>query len=261
MMRVYGMIVVILIAFSAPVQAETPEAKGLAIAVEDDKRDNGFVDYQADMQMILKNRHGEESNRYLRTKNLEVEGDGDKSLVVFDKPRDVKSTALLNFTHKTGADDQWLFLPALKRVKRISSANKSGSFMGSEFAYEDVTSQEVEKYTYKWIRDETLDGLECFVFERYPAYKNSGYTRQVVWLDKKEYRMLKIDFYDRKNSLLKTQTFRGYNQYLGKFWYPDEMFMLNHQTGKSTLLKWSDYKFKVGFKDRDFNKNSLKRAR
>jgi len=261
MFHVLGMMVCILVWLATPVFAETPEEKGLTIAVEDDRRDNGFVDYQAKMVMILKNRHGEESVRYLRTKNLEVEDDGDKSLVVFDRPRDVKGTALLNFTHKTGTDDQWLFLPALKRVKRISSANKSGSFMGSEFAYEDVTSQEVEKYTYKWIRDEACDALECFVFERYPAYKNSGYTRQVVWLDKKEYRMLKIDFYDRKNALLKTQTFRKYNQYLGKYWYPDEMFMQNHQTGKSTLLQWSDYKFKNGFKNRDFNKNSLKRAR
>ena len=241
--------------------AETAEEKGLAIAVEDDKRDNGFVDYQAKMEMILKNRHGEESVRYMRSKNLEVVGDGDKSLITFDRPRDIKGTALLTFSHKTGIDDQWLYLPALKRVKRISSANKSGSFMGSEFAYEDVTSQELEKYTYKWLRDETHEGLECFVFERYPAYKNSGYTRQMVWLDKKEYRLLKIDFYDRKNALLKTQTFRGYHQYLGKYWYPDEMFMQNHQTGKTTLLKWSDYKFNNGFKDRDFNKNSLKRAR
>ena len=171
---------VIAIALPVLAFAETPEEKGLAIAVEDDKRDNGFVDYQAKMEMILKNRHGEQSVRYIRTKNLEVVGDGDKSLVVFDKPRDVKGTALLNFTHKTGTDDQWLFLPALKRVKRISSANKSGSFMGSEFAYEDITSQEVEKYTYQWLRDETYEGLECFVFERYPTYKNSGYTRQMV---------------------------------------------------------------------------------
>lgn len=261
MMRVLACTVITLFWFSTPVVAETPEEKGLAIAIEDDKRDNGFVDYKANMKMILKNRHGEESTRHIRSKNLEVKDDGDKSLVVFERPRDVKGTALLNFTHKTGNDDQWLYLPALKRVKRISSANKSGSFMGSEFAYEDVTSQEVEKYTYKWIQDEELNGMECFVIERYPAYKNSGYTRQVVWLDKKEYRMLKIDFYDRKNSLLKTQAFRGYHQYLGKYWYPDEMFMQNHQTGKSTLLEWSDYKFRNGFKDRHFNKNSLKRVR
>ncbi len=253
-----GMVV---LALSSLAFAETPEEKGLAIAIEDDKRDNGFVDYESNLKMILKNRHGEESIRYIRSKNLEVKGDGDKSLVVFDKPRDIKGTALLNFSHKSGIDDQWLYLPALKRVKRISSANKSGSFMGSEFAYEDVTSNEIEKYTYKWLRDETYEGMECFVFERYPAYKNSGYTRQVAWLDKKEYRLLKIDFYDRKNTLLKTQTFRGYHQYLSQYWYPDEMFMQNHQTGKTTLLKWSDYKFKNGFKDKDFNKNSLKRAR
>jgi len=244
-----------------PLMAETPEEKGLAIAVEDDKRDNGFDDFTANMVMLLKNRQGEESRRDIRNKTLEVKGDGDKSLVTFDKPRDVKGTALLNFTHKTGNDDQWLFLPALKRVKRISSSNKSGSFMGSEFAYEDVTSQEVEKYTYKWIRDESLDGKECFVFERYPAYKNSGYTRQVVWLDKAEYRIYKIDFYDRKNSLLKTQTNKGYKQYLDQYWQPAEMFMKNHQTGKSTLLTWSEYKFRTGLKDKNFNKNSLKRSR
>ncbi len=246
---------------SGPVSAETPEEKGLAIAIEDDKRDNGFLDFTANMVMVLKNRQGEESRRFIRNKTLEVDGDGDKSLIIFDKPRDIKGTALLNFTHKTGNDDQWLFLPALKRVKRISSSNKSGSFMGSEFAYEDVTSQEVEKYTYKWIRDETLDGKECFVFERYPVYKNSGYTRQVVWLDKAEYRIYKIDFYDRKNALLKTQTNKGFKQYLDKYWQPDEMFMQNHQTGKSTVLTWSDYKFRTGLKDKSFNKNSLKRAR
>jgi outer membrane lipoprotein-sorting protein len=241
--------------------AESPEEKGLAIAQEDDRRDNGFGDFTADMLMTLRNRHGEESQRIIRNRTLEVPGDGDKSLVIFDKPRDVKGTALLNFAHKTGNDDQWLYLPALKRVKRISSANKSGSFMGSEFAFEDVTSQEVEKYTYRWIRDETHEGLECFVFERYPVYQNSGYTRQVVWLDKAEYRLLKIDFYDRKNSLLKTLIHKGYNKYLDKFWYPDEMFMENHQTGKTTLLVWSNYKFQNGLRDKDFNRNSLKRAR
>ncbi len=251
----------VLVFAPALLNAETPEEKGLAIAREDDRRDNGFGDFTSDMVMTLKNRHGEESRRIIRNRTLEVEGDGDKSLVIFDEPRDVKGTALLNFAHKTGNDDQWLYLPALKRVKRISSANKSGSFMGSEFAYEDVTSQEVEKYTYKWIRDETHEGMECFVFERYPAYQNSGYTRQVVWLDKAEYRLLKIDFYDRKNALLKTLTHRGYQKYLDKFWYPDEMYMENHQSGKTTLLVWSNYKFQNGLEDSDFNKNSLKRAR
>lgn len=134
--------------------------------------------------------------------------------------------------------------------------------MGSEFAYEDISSQEVEKYTYKWIKDETYDGKECFVIESYPVdKKNSGYTRQVNWIDKSQYRILKTDFYDRKNSRLKTLTFKGYRQYLGKYWRPDEMNMVNHQNGKSTRLIWSNYKFRVGLKARDFSKNSLKRAR
>ncbi len=247
------------IPFSAA--AMTPSEKGLAIAVEDDKRDNGFLNYEADALMILKNRNGDESTRYLRFKTLEVQGDGDKNLTVFDRPRDIKKTAFLNFTHSLGDDDQWLYLPALKRVKRISSSNKSGPFVGSEFAYEDITSQEVKKYTYKWLRDEEYQGQKSFVVEQVPAYENSGYTRRVVWIDQDEYRTLKVDFYDRKNSLLKTLTYGGYQKYLSQYWYPDEMYMINHQTGKSTRLIWKNYTFRNGLTDSHFSKNSLKRAR
>ena len=255
--------IILLLVFAAPtvVVAETPEEKGLAIAIEGDRRYDGFHDFKVDLVMTLKNRQGEKSVRFMRNRTLEVKEDGDKSLVIFDRPRDVKGTALLNFTHAKGNDDQWLYLPALKRVKRISSANKSGPFIGSEFAYEDITSQEVQKYTYKWLHDEDYEGRKCFVVERYPAYENSGYTRQVVWVDQKEYRIAKIDYYDRKNSLLKTQTFNGYRLYLDKYWYADDFFVVNHQTGKSTYLKWKDYKFRVGLEDKDFNKNSLKRVR
>jgi hypothetical protein len=233
-----------LLLLTVPVlHAETPEERGLAIAREADRRDEGFGDLTAHMEMILRNRQGEESVRRLRISTLEVKGDGDKGLSVFDEPADVKGTALLTFTHKAGEDDQWLFLPALKRVKRIASANKSGPFMGSEFAYEDVASQEVEKYAYKYLRDEIHEGKPGFVIERYPVDKHSGYTRQVLWIDQAEYRPWKIDFYDRK------------------YWRADEMFMQNHQSGKSTLLKWSDYKFRVGLKPADFNEASLSRAR
>jgi outer membrane lipoprotein-sorting protein len=211
--------------------------------------------------MILRNKQGQESVRVIRSKTLEVDGDGDKSMTIFDEPRDVKGTALLSFTHKEGPDDQWLYLPALKRVKRISSDNKSGPFMGSEFAYEDIASQEIEKYTYKFLRDDKLDGTEVFVIERYPVDKKSGYTRQVIWMDKERYKELKVEFYDRKNSLLKTLVLTDYNQYLDHFWRAHTMQMDNHQTGKSTTLIQSNYKFKTGLTDRDFDKNSLKRAR
>jgi len=260
-MRKSLLLMVFLTLLQSGVSAETAGGKGLAIAIKADKRDSGWIDQSADLHMILSNRQGEESKRTLAIDTLEVEGDGDKSLAVFDSPRDIKGTALLSYTHALTPDDQWLFLPALKRVKRISSANKSGPFVGSEFAYEDLTSQEVEKYEYKWLRDETLDGREAFVIERYPQYENSGYTRQIVWLDKTMYQPLKIDFYDRKNTLLKTLTFSGYRQYLDKYWRAAVMDMVNHQTGKGTRLEWNDYRFNNGFTERDFDKNTLKRSR
>ena len=241
--------------------AETPEGKGLAIAVAADKRDTGFETQTADLIMILRNRQGQESTRYIRTRTLEVEGNGDKTLSIFDRPADVKHTAVLTYSHGLEPDDQWLYLPALKRVKRINSRNKSGPFVGSEFAFEDLGSQEVEKYSYKHLRDEACGEWECYVTERYPEYEYSGYTRQVAWIDKAEYRIVKVEFYDRKNALLKTLTYSGYKEYIDYYWRPDEMFMQNHQTGKSTTLKWANYKFKTAVAERDFNPNALPRLR
>lgn len=237
------------------------EQKGLDISIEAKQRDIGWQDSTADMVMLLRNKQGQESIREIKMKSLEVQNDGDKSLTIFNKPRDVKGTAFLSFSHPVDADDQWLFLPALKRVKRISSRNKSGPFMGSEFAFEDLSSFEVEKYTYKYLGEETINGLSMFKVEQYPVDENSGYTRRIVWLDTQEYRVHKIDFYDRKNSLLKTLSFTDYKQYLAKHWRADKQEMLNHQNGKSTELQWNNYAFKTGLSDSDFNRNSLKRAR
>jgi len=211
--------------------------------------------------MTRRNAHGEESERALRNKTLEVEGDGDKTLVIFDQPRDVAGTAFLNYTHRAGQDDQWLYLPALRRVKRISSSNKSGPFMGSEFAYEDISSQEVDKYTYSFVEEGELDGQPAYLVERIPVDEKSGYTRQLVWYDRAEYRLLRIDFYDRKNELMKTLTYHEYNQYLEQFWRSDRMEMVNHQTGKSTTLSWSEYAFRTGLTDRDFDQSALQRIR
>jgi len=241
--------------------AQTPEEKGMEIAVEGDKRDAGFGDMSSDMVMTLKNANGDVSVRKMRSKNLEVEGDGDKGLTIFDEPADIKGTAFLSFTHILDADDQWLYLPALKRVKRISSKNKSGPFMGSEFAFEDLSSREVAKFTYLYLRDEAINGEDVFVVESKPNYKYSGYTRLIAWISKEKYQPLKIEYYDRKNTLLKTTTATGYQQYMDKYWRPDSLNMVNHQTKKETRLDFSNYEFQKGLSERDFNKSSLKRAR
>lgn len=248
---------------SAGLHAETAAQKGLAIAKEIDRRDAGWKDSRSSLKMVLKNRHGQSSSRELRTLSLEINqpGLGDKSMTIFDRPGDIAGTALLSFTKITKPDDQWLFLPAIKRVKRISSANKSGPFVGSEFAYEDLLSNEVARYTYKWIKDVSCGKLKCFKVERYPVYKNSGYTRQVVWIDQKEYRVLRVDFYDRKKSLLKTLKLQRYKQYLGKHWRALKQQMKNHQNGKVTTLTFSDFKFKSGLEESDFTSSKLKRVR
>ncbi len=245
------------------VSAESPEAKGLAIAQEADRRELGFEDTVVSLQMVLRNARGQTSTRALiiRTKEVPDENDGDKGFVIFEEPRDVKGTALLTHAHIAKPDDQWLYLPALKRVKRISSVNKSGPFVGSEFAYEDMASQEVAKYTYRYLRDEPCGELVCFVVERYPVYKHSGYTRQITWIDQTEYRVQKVEFYDRKEALLKTLRLSDYQQYLDKYWRASTLDMENHQTGKSTQLVFRDYQFQTGLNDRDFTPAMLKRVR
>ena len=241
--------------------AADPEAAGLAIAQEARERKLGFGNFTARQTMVLRNKHGQESRRELRVKVLEVEGDGDKSMFVFDQPRDVEGTALLIYAHKEAADEQWLYLPALKRVKRISSANRSGSFMGSEFAYEDMSAQEVEKFTYRYLRDEPCGELTCAVSERFPVDKRSGYLRQVVWQDRDALRVRKVEYYDRKDAHLKTLDARNYQLYLDKYWHADEMHMVNHVTGKSTVLIWDDYQFGTDLDAGDFTQTGLRRVR
>jgi len=133
--------------------------------------------------------------------------------------------------------------------------------MGSEFSYEDISSFEVEKYSYQYLREEKLDEYETFVIELTPLYENSGYTKEVVWVDKTDYIFRKIDYYDRKKSLLKTLTFSNYKQFKNQFWRALTMEMVNFQRHKSTTLSWTDYQFDVSLSESDFNKANLTRAR
>jgi len=133
--------------------------------------------------------------------------------------------------------------------------------MGSQFAYEDIVSFEVDKFRYKYLRNEKVNGRENYVVETYPQYKYSGYSRQIVWVDKDRAIPAKIQYFDRKNDLLKTMTFIQYKQYLGKYWRAQKQKMINHQNGKTTVLIFSEYQFRNKLSDSDFDRNSLKRAR
>ncbi len=251
------------LAISLPLHtlAQAAEERGLEIAKEVDQRDRGFGGSSNDIKMVLRDRYGNERPRFLRNRTMEQLEDGDKSIVIFDNPGDVKGTAFLSHTHKIGSDDQWLYLPFLKKVKRISSSNKAGAFMNSEFAYEDISSQEVEKYTYKFLREDSLNGVKVFVNEADPVDPKSGYSKLEVYIDAERYIPLKIDFFNRGGKHKKTLLLEDYYQHKEKFWRANKWTMQNHQTGKLTILEQTNWNFDNNFSDRDFNKNSLSRVK
>ena len=209
-----------------PVHADNVQ-KGFDIAARADRTDNGFADSRVTVTMVLRNAAGQESTRSMSFTTLEKENEdvGDKSLVLFNTPRDIEGTALLSHAKILDPDDQWLYLPALKRVKRISSSNKSGPFVGSEFAFEDFTAVELNKYDYNWLREEACGEFTCDVVERTPRYENSGYTRQVSWVDQADYQIRKVEFYDRRNTLLKVLELKEYRQYDNGIWRTHLMTM------------------------------------
>ena len=236
--------------------AQAPEQKGTDIAVEAHKANGGWGTERSSLTMLLVSAQGDQSTRKLAIDTQEGVNDGDKSRVTFEWPADVKGTRLLTWSHKDGNDDQWLYLPAIKRVKRISASDKSGSFMGSEVAYEDLGSQEPEKYRYKWLADTKEAGRDAWQLERVPVAKGTGYARHVVWLDK-EYRLpIRIDYYDRKNELLKTSRYTKHKQY-GKGWKVDNIEVSNVQTKKKTVLDWTERQIGVKLDRAIFESSAL----
>lgn len=236
--------------------------KGEDIAKAYDLAYTGWGNYTSVSEMTLTNQHGQKSTRQLAGKNLEQTEDGDWSMITFQTPNDVKGTTVLTYTHKVGTDDQWLYLPSIKRVKRIASNNKSGPFVGSEFAYEDLSSQEIEKFKYEYVKSEEFNGDQCEIVLRDPIDPKSGYKYMHVWYNpSKNYRIEKIDFYDRKGSKFKTLLYQNYKLYKDKYYYPAILEMTNHQSNKKTKLEFSKYIFDADLEDTDFNQARLKNVR
>jgi hypothetical protein len=240
----------------------SPDEQGLALFREKDRRDSGYGDLRVELEMILRDRRGTESRRELSISQLEMEADGDRLLVVFETPKPIRGTALLSYSHVEGPDDQWLYLPAQRRVKKIASRNKSGPFLSSEFAYEDLALQEVEKFSYRLLIREPCGESQCLRVERVPVDEYSGYARQEVLLEADTLRVERIDYFDRHGRPLKVLVNEGYRLHEERFWKPRRMFMENLQTGKTTELLWQEYQFDNGLlAERDFSTNALMRAR
>ena len=242
--------------------AKTPEEKGMAIAMENEYRNNGYGDTKNELRLEIRSKDGKLKVREYRGFSIELPDFSNKVLAIFDKPDDVQGVAALLKTNKNRPDDIWFYFPSIRRIKRISSQNRQGAFFGSEFTNEDaVLFPEPEKFKYKWLRDEELDGQMCFVVERYPNIDPSAYKRWVMWFDKKEFRLLKQEMYNKRDEHLKTMYYRDYKLLLDDFWFFYQLYIENHQTGKTSTVFFKYWKLQDGLKESDFSLNALKRLR
>ena len=137
----------------------------------------------------------------------EISDDEEHRFSRFLEPSDVKDTTLLSYDYDQKDDDTWLFLPALKKVKRILTSNKDDYFMGSDFTYEDMENRDLVNWDYNLTGEETLDGVDCYTVEAVPnndaERDESGYSKTVAWIGKDDFVARRVDLYDKKDRLAK----------------------------------------------------------
>ncbi len=236
-------------------------SQGERVAKQADAQLRGYVDSLVELTMELTAPSGQTATRSVRVQSLEAD-DGEYTLMVFDTPRDVAGTSMLTHNYRDRDHHQWIYLPVIRRVKQIGARDKSGPFMGSEFAYEDIVSPFYEKFSYQLeTAEEECAGTTCWVIERIPKDPNSGYTRQRVWVGQDHYLIHRIEYFDRRNVLLKTYTAEHFIHHNDSHWRASQMLMENHQNKRKTRLIWSNFRFENGLNRQDFNQNALMRTR
>lgn len=233
---------------------------GYTIIKKQDAMDIGYHDESSIGHMILIGTNGEKTERELESKTLEKQAnEGTKSIVKFIKPADIQGTALLSIQNKNRDDDQWLYLPAMKKTKRIAGTGKSGSFVGSEFSYEDMIPPDIEKYSYQYLRSESCDHFQCFVIESTPQFTDSGYSKTRLWIRTDNYQTVKMDLYDKKGRHQKTALFEDLQLINNRFWRPFKVIIKNFQNGKETQLLIKELKIQSGLSIADFSQRALER--
>ena len=193
--------------------------------------------------MVLINDKGQQrERRNTSTVALQPNGVDSKFAVKFSTPADIRGTAFLQVEHSEGDDDLWIYLPALKKSRRLVASNKKDSFVGSDFSYGDVSLPKVSKYRHTQTRTEQMDGVDCYVIESIPVddtvKANSGYSRKLTWVRSDNFVETKVEYYDEAARLLKTQRVTKpqlVDAKLGRY-FPLLREMTNHQTGHKTTL-------------------------
>ena len=248
-----------------PAQANELAERGRAVLQAEYEASHGYEDFVAEVEMLRISKTGKQTQRQLTIAQLEVANGTVKTLIGFNRPNDIRGTGLLTFSQPEAEDEQWLYLPRIKRVKKIASRDRTGSFVGSTFSYEDLADTTVDEYDYEWLREAPCGALTCDVVKRTPVDSLSGYAYHEAYVDQVRQRIRRVDYYDGQHALLKRLTasdFRDYQVGERTFHSPHELRMDNLKTGRATVLRWAGYDYRRGLTEkRDFTTNTLKRLR
>jgi len=242
----------------APASAE--DLDGAAIMDRADKQ-NRPKDERCDVTMTILSPRGEKRRRELVTYFRAGAKDDDKLLVRFEAPADVKGTGLL--TIEEGDDDeQWLYLPDLRKSKRIAGATKSQSFMGTDFSNYDMRTEDLAGHVYTKTGEETVDGRACYVLEAKPkdddVLEETGYSKRILYVDKERFVCPKVVYFDRHGKLLKEAVTSGFTQIEG-LWRGREIAMENRQEGSKTLVVYEKREVNKGLDEDLFTRRKLER--
>ena len=217
-------------------------------------------DMKGDLTMIIENARGNQRVREIK-QYVKDFGDLEKKIMFFTAPADVRNTSFMNwsYTEDNKGDDQWIYLPALKKIKRISSDSKSDYFMGSDFTYDDLGDRQPLEDTHTLLREETLDGQETYVVESIPKDEEYIYSRTVTWIVKDSWIGLKKEFYDEDEDLLKILTVNEQLESAGVIILTN-VKMTNVQSGQSTVMSFSNVEVNTGLADNTFTERIMRRG-
>jgi hypothetical protein len=187
-----------------------------------------------------------------------------KVLIRFTAPRDVENTAMLTFEGPDGRDEQWLYLPASKKTRRIPASGKKNKFMGTEFTSEDLLPEAVTLNRYTLAGDDAVEGQACWIVEAVPASdrqaEDSGYTKRKLWVRNDSHAIVRREFYDKRARLEKVQYDRKLAPVTGTIWRAVEFEMVNEQNGNKTVLIVESRAVDKGLKEDLFTEAELLRG-
>ncbi len=216
-------------------------------------------DQTSTLKMILENKQGKQRIREIKQFSKDF-GDVEKSIMFFKSPADVKNTSFMNWSYNSDkADDQWIYLPALKRTKRISSDSKSDYFMGSDFTYDDLGDRKISADNHKLLREETINNKACYVVESISKDEDYMYTKTITWIDKSTFVGVKKEFYDEDEELLKILTIKKVEKISG-FYVVTNSEMKNVQKNHTTTITLNEVKVNTGISASKFSERMMTRG-